>query len=183
MNGIRTYFRNDDIPESGFQRAYRPLYSLLDGLYFVDAYPRDSCFSFPWEDETIADACLDASLQVDQGWRLYKAAVLIDHAQYITDDWNAILLSDLGEITSNRTLLNHIQSSAYPINQDKQHRVLFFHNFDGCFWQFFTNDIRFIDAIIKANRSNPDFDLRSVQYDQDYPNPGRYRKDYPPPIA
>lgn len=184
MKGIRTYFRRNTIDTSWFKQAFQPLYPLFQNLFFVESIRADlgSCFKFPWDDDTIYEQYIDSCIDQRGDDGLFQSERLIALDQYIDDDWNAIVLAGIPDLKKNRRLKKHILDSTLTSAELESNRVIFFHNYDGAFWQFFTNDADVIGLMIRSQISNTDLDLRYVQYQNDYPSPGEYRDDYPPRV-
>jgi len=175
MQGIRTYFR--PWRDAGFRQAYECLYPLFGGLWFY-LYRGDCIFRFPWDDEERADRFDSSAIDRDDAGNLYSVTSLIANDVYISDDWNGITLTDTKELATNRRVYEAIHSLP-PKRYEFKGRILFFHNFDGAFWQFFSNDAIFMTRVLESHSRNPAFDLRLVDYERDYPDPGRYSEDYP----
>lgn len=182
MKGIRTYFRRNDI--SWFRQAYWPLYPFLRNLFFVETIcaELDPCFKFPWDDDTIFKRYLDSRVDQRGNDGLFQSETLIRYDQYIDDDWNVLVLADIPDLKENRRPKNKILDSTLASTELETGRVIFFHNYDGAFWQFFTNDEQMIDSMLRSQKTNADLYLRYVQYHNDYPNPGAYRDDDPPRV-
>jgi hypothetical protein len=89
FDGLRTYFRNWKKGRSGFRQAYEPIYPLLNDLFFVEQVV-DSCFKFPWDDDTAYDDFAKSHIERDGNYGLFPSDVLIKLDRYVADDWNAI---------------------------------------------------------------------------------------------
>ena len=182
MRGIRTYFRRWIESKTGFRQAYQCLYPLLGGLYFVE-HITSSGFSFPWDDCSFYDRFVDSCITQDGDYGLFESQTLIDNDQHVSDDWNSIVLADISEVARHRKLTTRVDRKSITSAQVKACRIVFFHNFDGAFWQFFTNDSEVTDRMLSYHAASDDLDLRFVEYEKDYPDPGEYRDDYPPVVS
>ena len=176
MNGIRTYFRRWH--DSGFRQSYECLYKLLDEFNFY-LFHGDCIFHFPWEDDSFALRFEESAISHDDKGKLYSANTLTANDIFVSDDWNGITLTDSIDIAQNRRVYEALHSLR-PTKLDFNGRIIYFHNYDGAFWQFFTNDPSFVNEMIARQTQNTELDLRLVDYQHDYPDPGRYRDDYPP---
>lgn len=175
MSGIRTYFRKWSESESGFQQAYRCLYPLLGGLYLWVRDPiTDAQFHWPWDDDKPFQEFINELNRDENGGGQCDVHTLIKNDQYVTDDWNALVLTDVADPKANRTLSNHVVSAVVSPAACREHRIVIFQNVDGVFWQFFTNDQRLIDRMLHVQCDNADLDLRLVNYSKHYPSPGGY---------
>lgn len=176
MKGIRTYFRR--WRETGFKQSYHCLYPLFGGMYFY-LLDGDCVFHFPWDNDEPSERFLKSAVANDASGRLFPVSALTQNDVYVTDDWNGFVLTNSMDLSTNQIISKSVTSlTSVPVQKDL--RVVFFHNYDGAFWQFFSNDDAFAAKMTATHHENPDLDLRVVDYACDYPDPGRYRDDYPP---
>lgn len=178
LTGIRAYGAEN------FVEAFAPIFSSLGGLYFREA-AGDSCFAFPFDDDSVYDGYRRAAIAEDvNGDLLFPSSVLVESAAIVDEDWNAIQLLDTQDFGVHRRFEQQRHDLAIrPVDRFVHRRIVFFHNFDGCFWQFFTNISGLGDAIVSAHRDNERFDLRHVDITEHYWNVGKYRTDLPPRVS
>ena len=178
LTGIRIY--------SGmtFAESFRPIFSYFAELYFYED-SNDSSFRFPFDDDSVYEKylTLPVATQPESGF-VFDSDVLIEHAKIVDEDWNAISLLNTTDFKTHRQFENQRLGLREEPNVDFiQQRIIFFHNYDGCFWQFFTNIDGVTDSILQAHRGSVDVDLRWVNIREHYWNVGDYRADYPEPVG
>jgi hypothetical protein len=178
LTGIRTY------GAESFCEAFSPIFEACSGFYFCES-TRDSCFRFPLDDDSVFENYKRAAAATDRnGDLMFSSSVLFDLATIVDEDWNAIQLLDTQDFRVHRTFEKQRHKlSTTQVARFVQQKIAFFHNYDGCFWQFFTNIDELADTIISAHRDNPRFDLRYVDIAEHYWNVGEFRDDFPPRVG
>ena len=100
----------------------------------------------------------------------------------VSDDWNSILLVESDEFRDHLAIAEILYAKNVTFPPLSKLRILYFDNFDGAFWQFFTNDQDIIDRYLEVHSQNENFDLRYVEMKKHFPDPGDYREDFPPGV-
>lgn len=178
LTGVRTY------GAESFCEAFSPIFGAFAGLCFYES-ANDSSFHFPWDDDSVFENYRKAAVATDRnGDLMLPSSVLIDLATIVNEDWNAIQLLNTQDFRVHRTFEKQRHKiSTTPVKSFVHQKTIFFHNYDGCFWQFFTNIEKLADTIISAHRDNPRFDLRFVDIGEHYWNVGKFCEDYPPRVG
>ena len=131
-----------------FAESFHPIFSYFADLYFYED-SNDSSFRFPFDDDSVYERYLTLPIatQPDVGF-IFDSDVLIEHAGIVDEDWNAISLLDTTDFETHRRFAEQrLGLQEAPDTSFVEQRIIFFHNYDGCFWQFFTNIDGVADAI------------------------------------
>ena len=177
LTGLRVYGADS------FREAFSPLFGSFDGLYFREPQ-NDSCIRFPFDDDSVHERYRNSALhEAVNGDLLFRSQTLIKFADIIDEDWNAIDLLDTTDFKLHRKFeRQRLQLREDEASQILDQRIVFFHNFDGCFWQFFTNINGLAQMVVNNHRTTMRIDLRYVNICEHYWNVGSLRKDYPTPV-
>jgi len=181
VNGIRTYFRKWDDSLTWFESSYSVLSNLCKGFYFFDEKAEGS-FQFPYDDETRYENYVSACVSSTKERRLYKADFLFENMDIVSDDWNSILLIDSREFRDHLAIEKILYAENVTFPPMRKMRILYIRNFDGSFWEFYTNDQGLIDRYLEVHSTNKNFDLRYVEMKKHFPDPASYRDDFPPRV-
>ena len=192
LAGLRFYARSREVDDT-FAGCFAPLFDLWDGLFFYGE-PADDVFAWPWEEDEEDASSHHARFLARSVWvgepnvygavpRIVPAAAVAEFASLVSDDWNAFTLAETRVPGSLKHLTERVERLTHVPRPGDDRRVSFFRNFDGCFWEVFTNDPRAVPALLRAHGGNPAWDLRAVTYPKHAGNPGRFRPDEPPPVA
>lgn len=178
LTGIRIYSGKT------FAESFECIFPFFNDLFFFEP-PNDSCFRFPFDDDSVFENYRATSIANDKNnGMMFDADTLLALADFVSEDWNGISLLDTREFSPHKKF----ESQIFDLRQNNEIRfvdqkILCFYNFDGSFWQFFTNIDGVTDAMILNHRGNHGVDLRHVDIRVNYWNVGEYRDDFPIPVG
>lgn len=156
---------------SDFDFIFSPLYDQLENCDFVDHGDLWRCM----DDDSVIDELNSNHLGSCDGYTLRSGGQLKTHGRYVNDDWNSFVAfkrphPPLVDISAVDRRLGHGDRSAF-FGSDSA--IAIFHDWDGVYWEIFSKDPVWVRTLINAHREDKRLDMRVVDFDLDYPNPGR----------
>jgi hypothetical protein len=102
------------------------------------------------------------------------ASALERFGRYVSDDWNSALLFQSGALgfARMRAISEAVMYRDEHAEFEECHAAaLYFHNWDGVYWEIFCKDATLIEHLVAAHRNEERLRMYKVDFRLDYPNP------------
>jgi hypothetical protein len=145
---------------SDFDYIFRPIYDLLEDLNVEDL---EDVVQWPWDmpEGDIEDRLAKVEAMKGHAMAGYYSGKCLDIlGPYVQDDWNELLL-----------VSSPFDGDPYARSEWPSERFALLHDWDGIYWECFSNDPKIIDALIKVHKGDEHLNTYKVDHRHDYPNP------------